>query len=339
MEFTINHLLLTLRLRLSVHRKQTIENVGKTVNGKLRTIAAAAIMLVPLYAVGHLAAAAGPQGVTVSPAFQQVSVLPGETSHQVTFKITNNESSVQSFDLSATDFNTLGESGGLFFVGTNPTALQKKYGLAKWFSLPQDSLTLGPGQSATINAQILNLPDLAPGGHYGALMLASASQPGAAPNSVALHPIASSLMFVTKVGGDTHRLQLSSVKSDANFLKLPSNVTLRFYNDGNTHVIPRGVIKLSTAGGKLVSRGVINQDSNIILPGMYRQIQAPLVKSAGGPAIGRYQLSVDFRFDGYDTYREYKTTFWHIEPSFIVGLALLAVSVVILAGRRRQIKK
>src|SRR4051794_27905573 len=75
-----------------------------------------------------------PKGITVSPALQQVSI-PGDVKDEpITFAITNNEHTTQNLSLSVADFNTLDESGGLFFIGTNPTALQKKYGLAKWIT-------------------------------------------------------------------------------------------------------------------------------------------------------------------------------------------------------------
>ncbi len=284
-----------------------------------------------------LAVAAGPQGVTVSPAFQQVSILAGETQHPVSFTITNDEPVAQTFNLSAADFNTLGESGGLFFVGTNPTALQKKYGLAEWFSLPQSSITLQPKQSQTIQAEILNLPGMAAGGHYGALLLSAETGQTAQGGNVSLHPIASSLMFVTKTGGDVHSLLLNSVSSDRSLFKLPSSVSLRFYNNGNTHVVPRGVIKLTTAGGKLIAQGIINQDSNIILPQTYRQLHVPLTKFAGASAISKYDLKVDFRFDGISQYREYRSSFWRIDPGLLGGLAMAAGAALILAYKRYRI--
>jgi hypothetical protein len=302
-----------------------------------RLLLAGLAALVILSGRGHQALAAGPSGVTVSPAFQQVSIAGGEAAHDINFTVINNEAVPQTFNLSVADFNTLGESGGLFFVGTNPTTLQKKYGLAKWVSLPQDSLTLQPGQSQTITAQVLNLPDLSPGGHYGALMLAAQS-PGqaAGSNGVSIHPIASSLLFVTKVGGDTHALGLVKVSSDRNLLKLPSQVALRFHNTGNTHVIPRGVVKLTTAGGKVVSQGVINEDSNIILPETYRQIIVPLSKFDGGNAVTKYHLTVDYRVDGISLFREYRSSFWYIDNGFVAGIIIIAAAALVLAYKKHQ---
>jgi hypothetical protein len=268
------------------------------------------------------------KGVTISPAFQQVSINQDEAEHPVTFRITNNETAARTYDLSAADFNTLGESGGLFFIGTNPTELQKKYGLAKWFSLPEKTITVQPKQTFTLNAKIENLPDLSPGGHYGALMLSQNNQPSGGQSRVSVHPIASSLMFITKLGGDTHKLDLSGVSLKHSLFTLPSGVTLRFQNTGNTHVVPRGIVTLSTPQGRLISRGVINEDSNIILPQTFRQYSVSLQKVSNAYAVGRYELNVSFRFDGIDQYRSYRQSFY-IFPILTLVIILLIFSALI----------
>jgi hypothetical protein len=269
---------------------------------------------------------ANTKGVTISPAFQQVTITAGQSDKPVIFRITNNETKPQTYDLTTADFNTLGESGGLFFVGTNPTELQKKYGLAKWFSLPQKSITIQPKQTFVLNATIENLPDLSPGGHYGALMVSQNS--GGSQNKIAVHPIASSLMFVTKQGGDTHKLGLDNVTVKHSLFTLPSSVTLRFHNDGNTHVTPRGTITLSTPQGRIISRGIINEDSNIILPETYRQYNVSLKKNSTAYATGRYVLNVSFRFDGTNQVRQYQTSFLYFPMAALFVLILILAAVL-----------
>jgi len=286
---------------------------------------------------------AQPSGITVSPAFQQVIIQPGEAQQPISFRITNDKTTSQALVLSTADFNTLSESGGLFFVGTNPTELQKKYGLAKWLSLPQKQVTLQPKQTITISGAILNLPDLAPGGHYGALLLALQNSPSAtSSNSIAVHPIASSLLFATKLDGDTHKLYLSNVYLDRKLLNLPTSVTLRFRNDGNTHVIPRGVVTITSPSGKLVSRGIINESSGIILPEVYRQYAVPLQTIASANTPGKYKLQVDFRFDGISQYRTYRQSLFLApigELLIAVGLCLAALVVVLIRGKKLKLNK
>lgn len=279
------------------------------------------------------AAKAGPTGITVSPAFQQVTIQANETEHPVSFTITNDKNIAQTLSLSTADFNTLSESGGLVFVGTNPTALQKKYGLAKWLSLPQTQITIAPGQTVTIKADVLDLASMPAGGHYGALMLA-VQNPGAATtsNNIAVHPIASSLLFVTKLGGDTHKLGLAGVTVNRKFLSLPDEVILRFHNDGNTHLIPRGIVTVVDSRGKVVSKGIINDDSGIILPETLRRYYVPMQQIASSALPGQYKLRVDFRFDGISQFRSYQTSFWII-PWYVILIILVLVGLLIYTAR------
>lgn len=292
----------------------------------LRLQVIAALLLIS--GIASTVRAAGPkpvQGITVSPAYQQVSITQGETSAPIKFTVTNHEDQARTIKLSTQDFNQLSETGGLVFAGSNPTQLQKKYGLAKWISLPEKQLTIQPGKTAAVNASILNLPSLNPGGHYGALLLSLSSNRSG--GSVSLHPIASSLLFVTKVGGDTHKLALAGVEAKHNIFTLPSSVTLNFNNAGNTHVVPRGVVTVVDARGSVISKGVINQNSNIILPETERRLNVPLQTVSHARGIGKYKLAVDFRFDGFNQYRRYQTSFW-LFPSYF----LVAILVIIVGG-------
>jgi hypothetical protein len=282
-------------------------------------------------------------GITLSPAVVQTEIASTESEHQINFQITNNKPAAQDINISAADFNTLDESGGLVFVGTNPSKLQKKYGLASWISLPQLSITLAPKQTATITAIISNQGSLSPGGHYGALMLSlnDASRPGGS-NKVAVHPIASSLLFVNKVGGDTHKLRLTDVNSSHSIFKLPSSTELRFYNDGNTHLIPRGTVEVTDPRGKIVAKGIINENSNLILPETYRRFSVPLNKISSPALPGKYKITVNFRFDGYDQFRSYQTSRFLLTPPLLVSIfiitIIIALLVVLLLSKSRQLR-
>jgi hypothetical protein len=280
-----------------------------------------------------------PKGITLSPALVQATVQSTESEHQIVFHITNNEPTHQNIKISTADFNTLDESGGLVFVGTNPTHLQKKYGLAEWIALPNTSLSLEPGQTAEISATITNQSTLSPGGHYGALMLTlNDSSQSPTQNKVAVQPIATSLLFVNKVGGDTHRLKLTTVNSNHNIFKLPRDITLRFYNDGNTHLIPRGTIEITDPRGKLVAKGVINENSNLLLPETYRKFSVPLKQISNSVFPGKYKITTNFRFDGYDQIRTYQTSQFLLTPLlllFVLSVVLITIIVVLFLTKSR----
>ncbi len=284
-----------------------------------------------LIASSVLADSSKPSGITISPAFQQVSINSSESEHPVTFQLTNNERQAQTLKLSSADFNTLNESGGLLFVGTNPTKLQKKYGLAKWFNLPQDQVTIQPGETATFSASILNDSTMPAGGHYGALLV-QLLQPNSAHTStnVQLHPVASSLLFVTKIGGDTYKLSLADVSIKRTFFSLPSTVSLRFRNSGNTHLIPRGVVTVTDSKNKVIRKGIINDNSGIILPETYRQYNVPLTHVTPAKLFAKYKLRVDFRIDGADSFRSYQTSMYVISPALIIVIIIILLMLFIL---------
>jgi hypothetical protein len=273
---------------------------------------------------------APPKGLTISPAFGQIIVKPDETEHPLSFTITNNENAPINVDLSSADFNTLNESGGLFFVGTNPTALQQKYGLANWLSLPQKNITLLPKQTRVVSASIINSSTLAPGGHYGALLVsqAAATSNGQPANKVDIHPITSSLMFVTKLGGDTHVLKLLSASYSKSLISLPKNIDLRFSNEGNTHLVPRGFATITNSKGQVLSRGILNENSGIILPQTTRGYQITMNAASNMAPSGKYKLTIGYRFDGISGYRFYAASLLHAGLFIVLlGLAILLAMV------------
>jgi len=272
-----------------------------------------------------------PHGITVSPAFQQVAIQADQTEKTITFVLTNNEAVAETLKFTTQDFNTLDESGGLFFVGTNPTQLQKKYGLARWLSLSQSQATIGPHQTLRLTADVINLSTMPAGGHYGALLIGIGGDSGASGNNVALHPVASSLLFVTKLGGDTHFLKLTDVYLNRRLFALPSSVTLRFRDDGNTHLIPRGFATITGPSSKIVRRGTVNENSGIILPQTYRRYGVQLADVSKSYLPGHYKLMVSFRFDGINQFRLYQISFWVFPTAALVAIGATAL-IATLAG-------
>jgi hypothetical protein len=105
-------------------------------------------------------------------------------------------------------------------------------------------------------------------------------------------------------------------------------------------VVPRGTVTLSTPQGRIISRGIINEDSNIILPETYRQLSVPLKKVSSAYATGRYVLNVSFRFDGIDQYRQYQASFFYIPAAALVILiAILAGIFALIYWRLRKSRK
>jgi hypothetical protein len=299
-------------------------------------LAAATFILIPSQLVS--AAASRPTGITISPAYQQINILSSETTQPVIFKVTNNEYYPQTLQLKTSDFSAFNNTGGLFFVGTNPTELQKSYGLAKWLNLPEETVTIAPRQTSNVTVVVQNRDDLAPGGHYGALLFYVAGvNSSLKTNRVGVYPVATALMFVTKINGATYRLSLNQVNYSSDFFKLPTTVSLRFYDAGNTQLTPRGYITITDSKGNLISKGIINEGSLLLLPQNYRYYSVPLQPIAITKRVGVYKLTVYYTFDGYTShYRVFQASLFLGTPELLleaIGLLIIVLAVVFYSVR------
>jgi hypothetical protein len=285
--------------------------------------------------------AAPPSGITISPPLQQVAFPVAETSVPLNVIVTNNTPQTQTLYLSSVDFNALQDTGGLLFIGSKATALQRRYGLAKWLQLPYQQMTLTAGQSQTVDAAIRNDSTLAGGGHYGAILftlrplLDSGGQVSANLNAVA-----SALVFAEKQGGIIYQLSLQTPHLGTYWSTLPSSVSLRFRNGGNVHLVPRGTVTITGPfSKKAVSEGTINEDSAIILPQNTRDYRVELSHSIGSLAPGPYKMQVAYRYDGNDVYQTVTVTFWVINLEGIAAILLIAVVLILLVLKRRAVAR
>ncbi|MBC7546803.1 hypothetical protein H7171_03600 [Candidatus Saccharibacteria bacterium] len=273
------------------------------------------------------------QGITLSPFLQPVEINPGDTSKTFTLTITNNMLSAQQLHLSPQDFGSLNDSGGILFAGN--AEYSQKYGLTSWLTLATNSVLLEPGESKAVDVTIDNRSSLQPGGHYGAVIASIDSESIKGSNNVQISQQLTSLILVTKHGGEHFDLSLKDIAPNGNWLHLPNTVRLRFQNPGNVHVIPRGVVSLKNSAGQVVARGVINDDSNYVLPETYRQIYVKLTPVKTGIQLpGPYTVSVDYRYDGLAVTRN-KTIGLRFAGLKIYLVFILIVGLLIVVGFRR----
>lgn len=278
--------------------------------------------------------------VTVAPFLQQVQIAPTDGLKNFNVAFTNDSKTALSFHLSAVDFGSLDETGGLAFAGSNESALTKKYGLVSWLRLAVNDLDLAPGQTAQVTATIINDVSLQPGGHYAAIIASVKSQDAVTRNQISIKQELSSLILATKTGGDKYDLHLDSLHYGSSWWRLPQAVTLRFYNPGNVHVVPRGLVKLVAPDGRVVSQGVINDASSFVLPETYRQIPVAL-QSVGhsGWRPGLYHIEVDYRYDGIGHYASKSFAVRFLNLSSLVIIVIVITSTALLAIKVRRQKR
>ncbi len=280
----------------------------------------------------------GQGGLTLSPMFQEITLDRAERQKDFSISLTNNTDTLVTLRLSLLDFGSLDESGGVAFLGASRD-LEKKYALASWMRPEKDVLTLMPGENQEVRVFIENRDSLSPGGHYGALVF-KAGDDTIDPNKtneVAINQLFSVLVFVKKVGGEIYQLNLKEQEFARNEFFVPEAVQLRFENSGNVHVVPRGTVTIMDPLGRMVSKGVINEESGIMLPETFRVYSTHLRTLAWSFVPGRYTLTIAYRYDGKEDF-EIKSYQIFILPS--LSAALVAVAVVLFGwyGIRRRKK-
>ena len=283
-------------------------------------------------------ASAAVKGISVTPAVQEVTLEAGKEDVTFTFGVTNSTTGTASLRLSMLDFGSLNESGGVAFLGRGGSETTT-YGLRQWMALEKETLTLQPNESQEVRAIVTNKSSLAPGGHYGAIVITSEQDSDEDSESVAVLPSTSVLVLLKKTGGERLELNLPSVSSNKSAVKLPTEISLRFQNGGNTHVVPRGTVKLQGPRKNIIARGIINEESGYILPDSYRVYKLAFTSPVKGWLPGRYNLITTSRYDGQAKAVTTVTHIWYIGLIPIIFLSIIVFIICALFVQRRFIRK
>lgn len=292
------------------------------------TLAAITISMSPALAAG---------GVTISPPLKEITLGPGllETTTDVTIQ-NNTDQSIQAH-LQLVDLKALGLYGG---SSLDKAGLTDKYDLANWMSLPGgDTVPVASHQTVKAKVKITNRDDLSPGGHYGAVVVTTSSD-NTIKSEVNISQQVVSLLFIKKLGGEVYGLELGQMTYKGS--DIPQEVTLPFKATGNVHVVPRGYVEVTDPTGKLVAKGIINQDSSLILPGSTRQFVTLMQPVSGADKPGRYKLTAYYRYDGQNDFKTQSMYFnhgnvivhWLAVAAIIVTIAGLGIFIVLKATRR-----
>lgn len=283
-------------------------------------------------------------GLTISPSLKEITLSSGLLQAKTTVTLTNKTGRDLTGNIRLVDFAALNEAGGVSF-GEAGIPLSK-YGLANWMVLPGgNKVTLPNGQATTIILNVDNRTDLTPGGHYGALVV-STNNPDAAPsaNKVGFKQELVSLLFVKKLGGEKYGLELESLSTGEKNTS-PNSVQLRFKSTGNVQVTPRGYVTVTDPGGKIISKGIINPDSTLVLPESSRTFTTLMQSTGSSSKNGKYTITAYYRYDEQSQFRT-KSIYVNRNPLLLetvfVVIALVVLGLVIgriiygvRRGRRR----
>lgn len=234
-------------------------------------------------------------GLTLSPPLREITLGPGliETTADVTLQ--NNTNQPVRAKLTLVDLKSLGEFGG---ASLGQARLSEKYDLANWMTLPGgDTVAIASGETVKVRVNIQNRADLAPGGHYGAVIISSSAN-GTVQSEVSIQQQLVSLLFIKKLGGENYGLTLNDLAIGDTKGKLPQMVTLDFGSTGNVHVTPRGYVEITDPKGTVVAKAIINPDSTFILPETSRRLTALFQPITQSNIPGKYKVTAYYRYDG-----------------------------------------
>ena len=298
-------------------------------------------LLSVFFAIIPLSAQGSPNGLTVSPAFQEIVLDQKDIQKDFFVSLSNTSQGTVLLRVAKYDFGTLDESGGVAFLGAS-NDLEKKYALASWMYPEKDILTLGPGETQKILVTVENSDTLGPGGHYGALTFSveDASPSALGREGVSVNQLFSTLVFVKKIGGEKYHLELKNLDYQSSPFRFQKRVQLHFLNGGNVHLVPRGTAVVLDPFERMIGKGIINEQSALILPESSRVYSFSLENIARSFVPGWYTMEISYRYDGKDDFVKTSLRFIFIPPVAIVGL----LSLMVVFGwygvkRRRRINK
>lgn len=272
------------------------------------------------------------QKVTIEPALQEV-VLGDQAEIPLTIELENTAPTAQKFTLKAVDFGTLDESGGVAFLGAGDP---RDYDVASWLSIPVNEVLVPPASKTKFTVTVTNSGKLAPGGHYGALLFENSNpdNPDETDPHIAIHQVFSSLIYMRKVGGEIFSLKLDALEYRRNVFVLPVFTDMHFTNDGNTHVVPRGTVRITDPLGRTIKRAILNEESALILPETTRKFHEDFASLGLAWFPGRYTVLFEYRYDGKDVYEKKIEKYWYFPPISLGGIVVLIALWIV--GRKKR---
>jgi hypothetical protein len=301
----------------------------------LSVVFGAITVVTPAFAATSTTSATGNgagNGMKISPVESELTLNPGQTS-TVDVYLTNVTSEVTTFQAIVNDFEASSDESGNPAIILNPNQSAPSHGL-KQYVAPIGNVTLNPGQTADVKA-VINLPqNIAPGGYFGAIRFAPASDN--ASKNISLSASVASLILVRVSGKVTEQVTISSFNATSKgnqrsvfTSKKSIDATVRFQNEGNVQEQPFGKILVENTHGKVISSVSVNDTTprGNVLPNSIRRFDVPLT---GLSSFGKYKIEGNFGY-GSDGQLLSATSTFYVIPISIIVILLVIVAILIAA--------
>lgn len=300
------------------------------------------LLLLSLGFVGNAFA----DGLRASPFRIEETVKPGQTITSF-ITITNLSDSSNTFYGAVRDFVPRGEGGEARLVFDD--SIDSENSLSSWVSLPNERVTMGPGERRDIPI-VFDVPEeAAPGGYYGAIVFGpDAPQVEEGEGAIVTLAKQVGVLALFQVEGEVdEEARIREFFTDRRFYNTPFRIsfTTRIENMGNVHIKPIGSIRITDMFGSEVINKRVNPHGGNVLPETVRRFENVWEDNFG---FGRHEASLTLSFgtppdqggSGIQT-MVVKTSFWIIPVrlTLIIVSVLLGLSVLMIFFFRKQKRK
>lgn len=258
------------------------------------------------------------RGITVKPAFLDITIDP--KSPEKTFSVTfiNNTSHDVSLQIFPVDFKQQDSQGSLGFL--NQQAGSYSYSLSSFLTFDTSNLEIAKQGEETLHVTVTNRPDLSPGGHYAAIV--GRLKPGIGDTEVA--PAVTSLILLRKTGGERYNLYLKEVNFSKSIFQFsyPRAIELLFENEGNVHLTPYGRIDIKDMFGRELYKGILNSSSAKVFPESLRYISVDMEKLGISFPISFNTIEIKGEDSLNKTNFIYNGSYIYLNPELLLGIVV-----------------
>jgi len=271
--------------------------------------------------------------LSINPLLEKINIAPGET-WSGSVEVFNSNFKDLRFAIFVQDFRG-GEEGNVQFIDRAEIEKNidegKEFLLSQWVEISREPLLI-PARDSKVVPFTISIPENAgPGGKYAAILAAiKPDEDLLTGTSLAISPSVGSLILLNVRGNVVESAFVREFSTERNMYINPEvPFFLRIQNDGNTHVQPRGDIKIYNQTGSIVETILVNYDTQFgnILPQSSRSWSF-LWDGDSFFQMGRYRAVLTLVYGEEASQTITKTLyFWIIPIGFIVGLLVFVLSL------------
>lgn len=274
--------------------------------------------------------------IQITPAYIEISLKDPQEEKSFDIEFKNNSQKNVSLEISALDFRSVGDRGGISFLGKESSTYS--YSLSSFLSFDSNRIDIDKGETRILEVTVKNRPDLSPGGHYAAVIARLVNETKE-ENANIISPALSSLIFMRKEGGERFNLSIQEMDFP-NFpiaFGVPRKTELVFQNEGNIHLVPYGRYEIRDIFGRVIYKGVLNTSSAFVLPESRRLIASEIKRVSWVFPLSINEVEVLGTDSLRKTTYSFRDSYVHINP-ILLFIMLFLILLLFKKRIKRSIK-